>query len=132
MHGMSRSTSPSALREVGERTHDDVDVDFYTAEFEWTGFAGGPYWYRNIDRNWELTAPWQGARLMRPALYVVGDRDAVYHFPGSRDRVANLQQCVPCLTRTIVLAGCGHWTQQERPTKVNDAIVTFVWGLPSP
>ena len=38
------------------------DVDFYTREFERTGFAGGLNWYRNIDRNWELTAPWSGAR----------------------------------------------------------------------
>jgi hypothetical protein len=40
------------------------------AEFEPTGFRGGLNWYRNSDRNWELTAPWTGARVMAPALYV--------------------------------------------------------------
>ena len=30
-------------------------------EYQRTGFRGGLNWYRNIDRNWELTAPWHGA-----------------------------------------------------------------------
>jgi pimeloyl-ACP methyl ester carboxylesterase len=63
----------------------DSDVDFYVAEFQRTGFAGGLNWYRNIDRNWELTAPWRGAAITAPALYVVGDRDVVYHFPAMKE-----------------------------------------------
>jgi pimeloyl-ACP methyl ester carboxylesterase len=108
----------------------EADVDFYTAEFERTGFAGGLNWYRNLDRSWELSAPWQGAKVTPPALYVVGDRDLVYHFPGSRELIANLRALVPNLTRTIVLEGCGHWTQQERPSEVNGAILEFLRGLP--
>jgi pimeloyl-ACP methyl ester carboxylesterase len=107
-----------------------ADVDFYTAEFERTGFAGGLNWYRNLDRSWELSAPWHGAKVTPPALYVVGDRDLVYHFPGSRELIANLRSLVPNLTRTIVLEGCGHWTQQERPSEVNRAILEFLRGLP--
>jgi len=109
----------------------EVDVDIYTSEFERTGFAGGLNWYRNIDRNWELSAPWQGARVTRPALYVVGDRDVVYYFPGTKDLIANLRSYVPNLTRTIILEGCGHWTQQERPVEVNEAILEFLRGLPA-
>jgi pimeloyl-ACP methyl ester carboxylesterase len=37
------------------------DVDFYSAEFRRTGFRGALNWYRNIDRNWELLAPFAGA-----------------------------------------------------------------------
>ncbi len=36
------------------------DVDFYAAEFPRTGFRGALNWYRNIDRNWELLAPFAG------------------------------------------------------------------------
>jgi len=36
---------------------------------------GGLNWYRNIDRNWELLAPFAGAKLTVPALYIAGDRD---------------------------------------------------------
>jgi pimeloyl-ACP methyl ester carboxylesterase len=109
----------------------DADIDFYTSEFERTGFAGGLNWYRNIDRNWELSAPWQGANVTTPALYVVGDRDLVYHFPGTKELIARLQNYVPGLTRTIILEGCGHWTQQERWVDVNEAILEFLRGLPS-
>ena len=55
----------------------DADVDFYTAEFTRTGFRGGLNWYRNIDRNWELLAPFDGLRVTVPALYIAGDRDPV-------------------------------------------------------
>jgi pimeloyl-ACP methyl ester carboxylesterase len=107
----------------------EADVDVYAAEFRRTGFAGGLNWYRNIDRNWALSAPWQGAAVMVPALYVVGDRDVVYHFPRVRDLIANLPRFVPKLTRSIVLPGCGHWTQQERPAEVNQALLDFLRGL---
>jgi pimeloyl-ACP methyl ester carboxylesterase len=53
----------------------DSDIEFYVEEFKRTGFGGGLNWYRNIDRNWELLAPWSGAKVQVPALYVVGDRD---------------------------------------------------------
>jgi epoxide hydrolase A/B len=36
---------------------------------------------------------------------------------------------VPNLRRTIVLPGCGHWTQQERPDEVNAALLDFLKGL---
>ena len=36
----------------------EQDIDVFAAEYARTGFRGGLNWYRNIDRNWELTAPW--------------------------------------------------------------------------
>ena len=54
-----------------------ADVDFYAGEFARTGFRGGLNWYRNIDRNWELLAPFAGAKVNVPALYIAGDRDLV-------------------------------------------------------
>jgi pimeloyl-ACP methyl ester carboxylesterase len=98
----------------------EADLDVYVAEFERTGFAGGLNWYRNIDRNWELLAAWAGAQVTVPALYVVGDRDVVHHFPGGGEQlVTNLSRSVPNLKQAVVLPGCGHWTQQERPAEVN-------------
>ena len=83
-------------------------------------------WYRNIDRNWELLAPWSGAKVRVPALYVVGDRDPVYRFPGMDQLIPNLKLFVPLLRETIVLKGCGHWTQQERAKDVNNALLEFL------
>jgi hypothetical protein len=57
-----------------------ADVDFYANEFARTGFRGGLNWYRNIDRNWELMAPFAGSKVPVPALYMAGDRDLVVGF----------------------------------------------------
>ncbi len=106
-----------------------ADLDFYAAEFDRTGFRGGLNWYRNIDRNWELLAPYSGAKVTVPALYVAGDRDLVVKAPGAEQTIANLAKTVPLLRKHIVLAGCGHWTQQERANEVNAAMIGFLNSL---
>ena len=107
----------------------EADLDFYTAQFTRTGFGGGLNWYRNIDRKWELLAPFAGARVKVPALYVAGDRDLVVAFRGMDQLIPNLSRFVPRLSRTLMLPGCGHWTQQERPAEVNAAMVAFLKSL---
>ena len=107
----------------------ETDVDFYIGEFTRTGFVGGLNWYRNIDRNWELMAPCAGARVTVPALYIAGDRDLVVSFPGMDQRISELSTFVPELRGTIMLSGCGHWTQQERVQEVNAAMIQFLRGL---
>jgi pimeloyl-ACP methyl ester carboxylesterase len=104
----------------------EADVDYYASEFARTGFGGGLNWYRNIDRNWELLAPWTGAKVTVPALYVAGDRDLVLEFRGMDQLVPAPEQFVPELRETIILPGCGHWTQQERAEEVNAAMLRFL------
>jgi epoxide hydrolase A/B len=40
-----------------------------------------------------------------------------------------LRRCVPQLADPVLLGGCGHWTQQERPGEVNQAMISFLGGL---
>ena len=107
----------------------EVDIDFYVSEFKRTGFRGGLNWYRNIDRNWELLAPFAGAKVTVPALYMAGDRDLVVAFQGMDRVIANLTNDVPRLRGKITLPGCGHWTQQERASEVNAAMIDFLRQL---
>jgi pimeloyl-ACP methyl ester carboxylesterase len=107
----------------------EADVDFYTNEFTRTGFRGGLNWYRNLDRNWELLAPFDGVPVKVPALYITGDRDPVVKFPDMDRHIADLAKFVPQLRGTIMLPGCGHITQEERPTEVNAAMIDFLRGL---
>jgi len=107
----------------------EADLEFFVGEFARTGFRGGLNWYRNIDRNWELLAPFAGACVNVPALYIAGDRDLVVAFRGMDQLISNLSQFVPRLRRTLMLPGCGHWTQQERPEAVNAAMLDFLRGL---
>jgi pimeloyl-ACP methyl ester carboxylesterase len=104
----------------------DTDIDTYAAEFRVSGFRGGLNWYRNVDRNWQLLAPWAGATVTVPALYIAGERDLVLAFRGMDQLLPNLTRAVPKLEQTIILPGCGHWTQQERPDEVNAALVSFL------
>jgi len=109
----------------------EADIDFYAGEFKRSGFRGPLNYYRNIDRNWELTAAFADVKVTVPALYVAGDRDMVVSFPGTEQLLANLKQFVPALRDIQMLAGCGHWTQQERASEVSTAIIDFVRGLPN-
>ena len=80
-------------------------------------------------RSWELLAPFAGAQVTVPALYVAGDRDLVVTFKGMDQLIPNLAKFVPNLRKTIMLPGCGHWTQQERPDEVNAALIGFLREL---
>ena len=122
---LTRMINPAAL----PQWITEADVDFYAKEFARTGFRGGLNWYRNIDRNWELLAPFAGGQVTVPALYVVGDRDLVLYFRGMDQLVPNLSKFVPQLRGTIILPGCGHWTQQERAREVNAAMIDFLRRL---
>ena len=102
----------------------EADVDFYAAEFARTGFRGGLNWYRNIDRNWELLAPFAGAKVSVPALYIAGERDFVPEV--YRQAVAGQSAMVPKLRPAIMLPGCGHWTEQERAPEVSAAMIDFL------
>jgi len=64
-----------------------------------------------------------------PALYVAGDRDLVVAFRGMDQLIPNLKRFVPELRQTVMLPGCGHRTQQERPAEVNAAMVEFLRSL---
>jgi len=103
------------------------DMDFFTGEFERTGFRGGLNWYRNIDRNWELTPFLSEARLRQPALFIAGEADGVITM--YRRAFERLEQNVPRLKQKVLLPGAGHWIQQERPAEVNKLLITFMKGL---
>lgn len=100
------------------------ELDFYVSEFERTGFRGGLNWYRNVDRTWELMAAFDGAKIQVPALFIAGDRDGVV--AANPAAVQNLETHVPNLRETVMLPGCGHWTQQERPAEVTEAMLRFL------
>jgi len=102
----------------------DADLDFYTAEFERTGFTGGLNRYRNVDRDWEDLIAFSSRAIEVPALFIGGDRDGPTIW--GRNAIERFPQTLPKLHRSIILAGCGHWTQQERPNEVREALIDFL------
>ncbi|MFC5345065.1 alpha/beta fold hydrolase [Brevundimonas staleyi] len=96
----------------------------YVAAFTAGGFKGPLDWYRNIDRNWALTAFLQDAKIRQPSMFVVGERDPVRHYAGQHE--ATLKDWLTDLRSQTVLPGAGHWLQQERPDGVNAALIGFL------
>jgi pimeloyl-ACP methyl ester carboxylesterase len=103
----------------------EADIDVFADEYRRSGFRGGLNWYRNIDRNWALTAPWHGAVIAQPALFIAGTNDAVITGSMGRRALDEMQDVVPNLQRKLLIEGAGHWIQQERPDDVNAALIEF-------
>ena len=106
----------------------ETDLAHFTDTYGKTGFRGGLNWYRNIDRNWQLTAPWQGAQIHQPSLFIAGSKDGVITGLIGAKLVNEMERVLPNLRQKLILDGAGHWIQQERPDEVNDALIAFLRG----
>ena len=105
----------------------ESDIDVYVAEFTRSGFRGPLAWFRNVDRSWELLAPFAGAAVTIPALFIAGDRDFVV--AANSRFIAKQSAMVPKLRPAVMLPGCGHWTEQERAPEVSAAMIDFLRSL---
>lgn len=104
----------------------EADLAFFAAAYKKTGFRGGLNWYRNIDHNWELTAPWQDAQIRQPSLFIAGAQDSVVTSLMGGKRIAEMERVLPNLKAKLIIDGAGHWIQQERPAEVNAALIGFL------
>jgi pimeloyl-ACP methyl ester carboxylesterase len=99
----------------------EEDIDVAVESFGRSGFAGGLNWYRNIDRNWSLLAPWQGAAITPPAFYLCGEADLTRTFSDT----AGIAVAASDLRGVLDIPEAGHWVQMERPDAVNAALLDF-------
>ncbi len=107
----------------------ESDLAVYIAGFQASGFRGGFNWYRNLERNHALLAPWAGAKVGVPALFVAGEKDPVIAWDAMQRAIAALPETCPRHAGTHIVPGAGHWVQQEAPEAVNDALIGFLRGL---
>ena len=100
----------------------ESDLRVYVDTFSRTGFAGGLNYYRNIDRNSELQRALGDRRIEPPSMFLTGERDPVRRWaPDDR-----MEPWLSDLRESVVVAGAGHWVQQEAPERVNDALLRFL------
>jgi pimeloyl-ACP methyl ester carboxylesterase len=107
----------------------DISADLLTADelaafvesFKASGFTGGVNWYRNFTRNWERAEGLPQRIDDLPCLMITAENDAVLtpamaepmpHFIGDLEM--------------HMIAGSGHWTQQEKPEEVNRLILDWM------
>ncbi len=103
----------------------EQELDVYVDAFERTGFTGGLNWYRNIDRNWELSEQFAERRIEQPSLFLTGELDPVRNFMPAEA----MNGWVTDLRAQIVVDGAGHWVQQQAPQDVNAALLDFLREL---
>ncbi len=82
-------------------------------------------YYRNLDRNWELSASWCDRTINVPCLMICAADDPV--LPPAL--TAGMEERIPNLTR-VVIENCGHWTQQERPEETTAAMLGYLAAHP--
>src|SRR4051794_34754321 len=93
----------------------------FVESFQATGFTGGINWYRNFTRNWERSEG-QAARIDGiPCLMITAELDAVLSpamAEGMPGMIGDMEM--------HMVAGSGHWTQQEKPEEVNRLILDWL------
>jgi len=102
-------------------------LDVYKRAYRGAGALTPPIeYYRNMDRNWELTAEIADRTIDVPCLMISADKDPVL----TPAMTAGMEERVPDLER-IVIADCGHWTQQERPQETTAAMLAYLRRQPT-
>lgn len=106
------------------------ELENYGRAFARSGFRGGINYYRNFQRNWELTRPWHGAPITVPTTFIGGDHDFVVTRGdgGLGSAVSSMEKHCVAHTGTTVVPG-GHWAHQEHPGPVNEALLAFFSSL---
>ncbi|MFI4933475.1 MAG: alpha/beta fold hydrolase [Caulobacterales bacterium] len=127
--GMAQTVAPympSAAEIASCAWLTEPELDVYCAEFARTGFQGGLQWYRCgvsgiAGADLRLFA---GRTIDVPATFIAGAADwGVYQSPGLFERLDRV--CSDLGGRHLV-AGAGHWVQQEQPSTVTDLLLAFL------
>ncbi|MDX3258606.1 alpha/beta hydrolase [Streptomyces sp. NPDC093228] len=107
----------------------DEELDVYAGEFERTGMTGALARYRNMDRDWEDLADFDGAPITQPSLFIGGGLDASTTWLA--DAIKAYPVTLPGLVDSHLLDDCGHWIQQERAAEVNRLLTDWLAALPA-
>ncbi|CDP01962.1 unnamed protein product [Coffea canephora] len=109
-------------------TEDELQV--IADKFLESGFTGAFNYYRAMDLNWELLAPWQGSKITVPAKLIVGNKDIGFD-SGTREYIEGnvFKSLVP--NHEVVILDGHHFIQQERAQEVSEQILSFLRKFPA-
>jgi len=128
--GMAETVAPkmpsaAAIDACRWLTEDELRV--YSSEYERTGFQGGLQWYRcRTDARYNADLDlFSGRSIDVPSTFIAGQSDwGVHQVPGSLERMqgsacTRMEEC-------HLIAGAGHWVQQEQPGRVSALLLRFL------
>lgn len=128
--GMAETVAPempSAAGIAGCRWLPEDELRVYSAEYARNGFQGGLQWYRcATDRRYTAELElFSGRSIDVPACFVAGRSDwGTYQKPGDFEKMQ--QGACTKLLGCHLVAGAGHWVQQEQPEVVSALLLDFL------
>ncbi|CAN6352537.1 unnamed protein product [Urochloa humidicola] len=104
----------------------DDELGQYAEKFQKTGFTGPLNYYRMLETNWRITAPWTGAKITVPVKFILSKNDIGLQPLGTEKYVKSggLKSYVPNLEVSIIEGH--HFVQQEKAERVNSEILSFL------
>ncbi|VAI27531.1 unnamed protein product [Triticum turgidum subsp. durum] len=104
----------------------EEELGQYAEKFQKSGFTGPLNYYRNMDTNWRLTAPWHAAKITVPAKFIGGEKDIGVESFGVKRYIESggFKSNVPDLEVSIIEGH--HFLQQEQAERVNSEILSFL------
>jgi pimeloyl-ACP methyl ester carboxylesterase len=105
----------------GDRLLSPDELKVFVDAFQDGGFFGPVSWYRNFTRNWERAEGLPNRIDNLPCLMITAELDAVL----TPAMAEPMKELVGDLEMHMV-AGSGHWTQQEKPGEVNRLILDWL------
>jgi pimeloyl-ACP methyl ester carboxylesterase len=100
----------------GEPLMSDEEKAVFIEAFRKGGFTGPINWYRNITRNWEISADLP-QKINVPCGMIYGTYDLV-------PKAGDVSKYVPNLETTEF--ECGHWIQQEKADETNAFLLDWL------
>ena len=118
--GSSFGVSLVAAMEItdpgGEALMTDEELEVFIEAFSKGGFTGPINWYRNITRNWEISADLP-QKIDVPCGIIYGAYDIVPKGGDVSAYVPNLES---------ITFECGHWIQQEKVEETNQFLINWL------
>ncbi|GAU11469.1 hypothetical protein TSUD_344600 [Trifolium subterraneum] len=104
------------------------DLAYVVSKFEKTGFTGGLNYYRNLNLNWELMAPWNVVEIKMPVKFITGELDLVYTSLNMKEYIhgGGFKEDVPNLEEVVVQKGVAHYNNQEAAEEISNHIYEFI------
>ncbi|HEY2145287.1 MAG TPA: alpha/beta hydrolase [Steroidobacteraceae bacterium] len=103
------------------------ELAVYSEEFSRTGFQGGLQWYRSATDSAAVAQlrEFSGRRIDVPCCFIAGKSDwGTYQSPGALQAMSGA--ACSRFQGIHLVAGAGHWVQQEQPAAVSKLLIEFL------
>jgi pimeloyl-ACP methyl ester carboxylesterase len=128
--GMAETVAPempSGSEIAANKWLPDEELAVYSAEYRRNGFQGGLQWYRCMTGSRYIAElqTFSGRTIDVPSMFIAGSHDwGSYQVPGALEKMQN-SACTQ-MRGCHLLAGAGHWVQQEQPEQVSSLLIRFL------